>query len=55
VRFHDLTGVFRGVMEPLYSDSCCHVNPRGYVRVGEAMAAHVAADLAAGSRGPAGG
>jgi len=25
----DLSGVFRGVKEPLYVDSCCHFNPAG--------------------------
>jgi hypothetical protein len=29
VSFHDLTGVFADVEEPIYIDACCHVNPRG--------------------------
>ena len=26
VRFHDLTMMFKDVEEPVYSDSCCHLN-----------------------------
>ena len=29
VRFHDLTGIFVGTTEVVYSDSCCHLNDRG--------------------------
>jgi hypothetical protein len=33
VAFHDLTMVFENVQEPLYIDSCCHLNPAGYARI----------------------
>ncbi len=37
VEFHDLTMVFEDHSEPLYVDACCHVSPRGYEIVGEAL------------------
>lgn len=30
VSFHDLTMIFANVEEPLYADTCCHLNSRGY-------------------------
>jgi hypothetical protein len=43
VDFHDLSGVFREVQEPIYVDDCCHLNPLGNrllgASVGRAMAA----------------
>jgi hypothetical protein len=44
VAFHDLTGVYRTHAEPLYTDSCCHVNERGYQIVGAEMARLIRAD-----------
>ena len=41
VAFHDLTQVFREVQEPIYIDTCCHINPRGSTLVAEAMADHI--------------
>lgn len=38
VEFHDLTGLFAGVEEPLYRDTCCHVNTAGSERVAAAVA-----------------
>ncbi len=38
VRFHDLTMIFSDVGEPLYSDSCCHLNERGYQLLADAIA-----------------
>ena len=38
VRFHDLTGVYRGVEEPVYRDHCCHLNARGHELLGQAVA-----------------
>jgi hypothetical protein len=38
VDFHDLTGLFAGVEEPLYRDTCCHVNTTGSEMVATAVA-----------------
>lgn len=38
VEFHDLTGLFVGVEEPLYRDTCCHVNAAGSEMVATAVA-----------------
>ena len=35
--FHDLTGIFDGIREPLYVDTCCHVNREGSRLMGKAM------------------
>jgi hypothetical protein len=35
--FTDLTMLFRGVEEPLYTDACCHLNERGYTRIAESI------------------
>jgi hypothetical protein len=45
VRFTDLTGVLKGHSEPLYKDSCCHLNDKGYAVVAEAMADAIRDDL----------
>ena len=37
VRFADLTGAFAGHPEPIYFDSCCHVNARGNAILAELM------------------
>ena len=37
VRFTDLTGAFAGHPEPIYFDSCCHVNARGNAILAELM------------------
>jgi len=37
VRFADLTGAFAARAEPLYFDSCCHVNARGNAILAELM------------------
>lgn len=47
--FHDLTEVFAGIEEPLYVDTCCHVNGRGNRLLGEAMARAILAESGAGS------
>ena len=47
VRFHDLTEVYRDHSEPVYEDSCCHVNERGYAIVAQAIASRIVADLGA--------
>jgi hypothetical protein len=52
VAFVDLRGVFSRVSEPLYVDSCCHVNQAGYELVADAMATAVAQELAARSSCP---
>jgi hypothetical protein len=49
VAFHDLTGVFAGVEEPLYVDPCCHLSPRGSALLAEAIARIVGPTLAAGA------
>jgi hypothetical protein len=41
VSFHDLAMVFANVEEPLYVDTCCHLNARGYeiiaTKIGETI------------------
>lgn len=37
VAFHDLTMVFKDVPDPVYSDSCCHLNGAGYAMVARAI------------------
>jgi hypothetical protein len=37
VDFHDLSGLYAGIAEPLYIDDCCHVNARGNALMGEAV------------------
>jgi len=39
VRFVDLTAAFRDVPEPIYRDSCCHYNDRGYLLLARRLAA----------------
>lgn len=41
VRFQDLSWLFRDHPEPLYIDTCCHLNHAGYVL----LAAHLAASI----------
>lgn len=41
VDFYDLTGIFAGHPEPLYVDSCCHMNVDGYRLLAEAVAARL--------------
>lgn len=38
VAHFDLTGIFSGTREPVYSDSCCHLNELGLKMLGEAIA-----------------
>ena len=45
VRFHDLTMVFVDVSDPIYVDSCCHVNAEGSALLAEAMASAIDEDL----------
>lgn len=45
VRFHDLTPLFSEVREPLYVDTCCHVNEKGNRLIAEAIARAVIAAL----------
>lgn len=44
VAFHDLTGIFAERTEPLYDDTCCHLNPSGYGLLARAIAARLASD-----------
>jgi hypothetical protein len=44
VRFTDLTKLFATVKQPLYIDSCCHVNNAGYEMMASAMAAEILKD-----------
>ena len=37
VAFHDLSGVFREVQEPVYIDDCCHLDRLGNRLLGEAV------------------
>lgn len=37
VLFHDLTTLFADVQEPIYVDSCCHMNREGSKLMGQAM------------------
>lgn len=37
VEFTDLTMLFQGITEPLYTDACCHVNQRGNELIAEAI------------------
>jgi hypothetical protein len=37
VDFHDLSGLYAGMAEPLYIDDCCHVSPKGNALMGEAV------------------
>lgn len=39
VNYHDLTNIFQGIKETIYSDACCHMTPDGNQRVAEAMMA----------------
>ena len=48
VRFFDLTGIFEGVTEALYSDTCCHFNLRGNKIMAQAIGAAI--DTAAAAR-----
>jgi hypothetical protein len=45
VRFHDLRYVFRDHPEPLYFDTCCHVNQRGNEILAERVAEILAESL----------
>jgi len=45
VRFEDLTMVFATVEQPLYSDTCCHLNQEGYELLAEAMVASIQKEL----------
>jgi hypothetical protein len=45
VRFHDLTPLFSDVREPLYIDTCCHVNEKGNQLIADAIARAVIAAL----------
>jgi hypothetical protein len=52
VRFHDLTGVFSGVREPLYVDDCCHFGERGNELLAGAIAEAIREDSREGSDPP---
>ena len=45
IRFWDLTGVFSGLSETLYSDNCCHLNENGNQILAETMASILAGEL----------
>jgi hypothetical protein len=38
VHFHDLTQIFAATKDPIYRDSCCHVNGEGNRMLAAAMA-----------------
>ena len=42
VAFHDLTMAFANHREPLYVDTCCHLNPQGSLMLAGAIAAVIA-------------
>ena len=46
IRFTDLSAAFVDHPEPLYVDSCCHVNPRGNVIVADLVFDAIRRDLA---------
>lgn len=50
-RFHDLTGAFRDVEEPLYVDNIGHLGRRGNELLADAIAAALRADLEAERQG----
>lgn len=52
VSFYDLTMIYSGEEEPVYVDTCCHVNDLGNEILAEAIARRVGEQLAAR---PAGG
>ena len=43
VEFHDLTSLYAGIADPLYIDTCCHVNAKGNALMGEAVGKVIAA------------
>ncbi|MEO8502287.1 MAG: hypothetical protein ABI609_00145 [Acidobacteriota bacterium] len=45
IDFHDLTRLFQSRPEPLYIDSCCHLNEEGNRLLGEAVGSFVVASL----------
>ncbi len=45
IAFHDLTGIFRSVPEPVYRDGCCHLNDTGYRLVADAMYDRILSDM----------
>jgi hypothetical protein len=45
IDFHDLTGVFAEIQEPLYVDDCCHVSAKGSAIMGEAIGKALVARL----------
>jgi hypothetical protein len=47
VRFHDLTQIFAEASEPLYQDTCCHLNPAGTDLLSRRIAREVAEDWSA--------
>ncbi len=46
VRAFDLTDVFEDEAGGIYTDICCHMNPRGYRLIGSAIGAAIVRDLA---------
>lgn len=51
VPYLDATGIFQGIAEPIYSDTCCHVNRRGKRLFAEQVAASLLGQIdAQGSR-----
>ena len=51
VSFYDLTQIFSSVSEPVYIDSCCHLNSRGNEVMAEAIA-HAILDSTAAAASP---
>jgi hypothetical protein len=45
VEFHDLTMMFAGIEDHLYTDDCCHVNAEGYKMIGSTIGNIIKEDL----------
>jgi len=45
VEFHDLTMMFAGIEDHLYTDDCCHVNAEGYKMIASTIGNIIKEDL----------
>jgi len=52
VDFTDLTPIFAGMREPLYTDACCHLNQRGNTLIAEAIGRSIREAYADGEQQP---
>lgn len=50
IEFTDLTGLFKDVPEPIYVDTCCHLNAAGNERLGRAIGQAIVAAWRSGER-----